>query len=70
MEPNMTEEQLLREIREHPERHRHDFNGLTVCSMVGGAISLMIMEAHAGVCGWNGSKCDVTVGPCSCGGWH
>lgn len=64
------EDAILKEIRERPELHRHDFNGLTACCMVDGAISLMIMEAHGGLTGWNGAKCDVTQGPCSCGAWH
>lgn len=64
------EDVVLKEIREQPELHRHDFDGLINCCMVNGAISLMIMETHAGLTGWNGTKCDVTQGPCSCGAWH
>lgn len=70
MQPNMTEAELLVEIRKRPELHRHNFDGLTSCCMVRGAISLQIMDAHEGICGQNGSKCDVTSGPCSCGGTH
>ena len=36
-----------------------------------GTIDLSKMEELEGSCGKNGGKgCNVTEGPCSCGGWH
>ena len=36
-----------------------------------GVIDLAKMQELEGSCGCNGGKgCDVTEGPCSCGGWH
>jgi len=41
------------------------------CMTDDGAIDLAKMEELEGSCGCNGGKgCDVTGGPCSCGGWH
>jgi hypothetical protein len=60
----------LKDIKEHPESHRHDFDGLQRCSMINGALDMMVMEAHPAL-GYNGGqKCDVSDGPCSCGAWH
>lgn len=66
----MTDSEKLKDIQEHPEKHLHDFNSLTTCCMVDGAFAIRLMDAHAGLAGWNGSKCDVKEGPCSCGAWH
>lgn len=67
----MTREELLAEIRKHPEKHRHDFEGLMRCSMVKGALDIEVMDVHSGITGSNGgTKCDVTDGPCACGAWH
>lgn len=66
-------EEILRDIKEHPERHRHDFDGLQRCCMVEGRAILRIMDAHEGLAGANvgsGRRCDVSRGPCSCGAWH
>lgn len=62
----------LKNIREHPELHRHaDMNGVHSCAFIGGAISMRIVEAHEGLHGSNGGRgCDVSSGPCSCGAWH
>jgi hypothetical protein len=68
-----TREDVLRDLREHPERHRHDFEGLQRCCFVNGALDLSLMEAHERLVdlGTNGGRrCDVTSGPCSCGAWH
>lgn len=66
----MTRDEKLKDVREHPERHRHEFPELQSCCMVNGAIDLMLMEEHPAL-GYNGGqKCDVTWGPCSCGAWH
>lgn len=60
----------LQDIKDHPEKHRHEWGGLEACCFVDGAIWSSIMEAHPPL-GWNGGqKCDVTRGPCSCGAWH
>lgn len=65
----MTHEERIRDVRAHPERHRHrDMNDLTACCMVDGAISIAILEAHEGTQG--GRRCDVQTGPCACGAWH
>jgi hypothetical protein len=69
----MTIEERMKDIREHPEKHRHSFEGLTACCMNGGALNLSLQDAHERYAplgrngGWN---CDVTKGPCSCGAWH
>jgi len=63
----------LKDIQEHPERHHHDFSGLTSCCMVEGALDLRVQDAHERYAslGTNGGQsCDVTSGPCSCGAWH
>jgi hypothetical protein len=65
------QERRRREIVSHPEKHRHDYNGLVACCMVDGALDTMLMQAHEGIYGSNGGvKCDVSSGPCSCGAWH
>jgi len=68
----MTRIELLKEIQEHPERHRHDFDALQDCCFIDGAIDLGVMQAHENVnLGMNGGiRCDVTSGPCACGAWH
>ena len=63
----------LKEIREHPEKHRHDFSGLQACCLIDGALDTAVMEAHEVYAsqGTNGGRrCDVSSGPCSCGAWH
>lgn len=68
----MTHTERLKDIKEHPEKHRHlDLNDLTQCCMTNGAIDLAAMQAHEGLQGNNGGKgCDVRSGPCACGAWH
>lgn len=63
----MTYEERRQDIREHPEQHRHSFPGLQWCCTVDGAVDTGLMEAHEGVLG---GRCDVALGPCSCGAWH
>ena len=68
-----THNSVLNDIREHHERHRHAFDGLTACCFIGGAVDIALMDAHEryASCGTNGGvRCDVTEGPCACGGWH
>lgn len=62
----------LKDIREHPERHQHDFNGLSACCVVDGVFVIRLQEAHEGISSRmnGGRRCDVTSGPCSCGAWH
>lgn len=69
--PGRTAEEVLQDIREHPEKHRHDFDGLLRCSVINGTVDPRLMEAHEGMAGANGgSRCDVSRGPCGCGAWH
>lgn len=68
-----TREEVLKEIKEHPERHTHDFGGLQACCMFNGALDLQVMDWHSEFIdmGRNGGvRCDVRSGPCSCGAWH
>jgi hypothetical protein len=70
---DVTRADRIAHIKEHPDMHKHTFDGLQRCCMVGGAIDLSIMEAHETYAktGTNGGRnCDVTRGPCSCGAWH
>ena len=63
----------VEDVRAHPERHRHDFNGLQRCCIVDGILDTRIMDAHethASTGSNGGRRCDVTRGPCSCGAWH
>ena len=66
-------DEKLKDIKEHPERHRHDFGGLHACCTIDGVVDLSLMDAHSqhvdmGTNG--GTRCDVTEGPCACGAWH
>ena len=66
-------EKVLKDIREHPENHRHDFNGLITCSTIDGHTENSLMEAHSEYAGLGsnaGIRCDVVSGPCVCGAWH
>jgi len=68
-----TREDILKDLREHPERHRHDFLGLTACCMINGALDISLTEAHSQYVnlGTNGGvSCDVSSGPCACGARH
>jgi hypothetical protein len=69
----MTSDEKRKDILEHPERHRHDFNGLTDCCTINGTVDLSLIDAHSSAAplGRNGGvACDVTSGPCACGAWH
>lgn len=72
----MTRAEKLTEIREHPERHRHqDLSELQACCITvhegTACIDLELMDAHKGtVPQRNPGGCDVIEGPCSCGAWH
>jgi len=66
-------QERVEDIKQHPEKHRHDFAGLQRCCFIDGALDMMVMEAHSqhAPTGSNGSsKCDVTSGPCACGAYH
>lgn len=66
-------EEKIKDIKEHPERHRHTFSGLQQCCIIDGALDTAVMEAHEvyASLGMNGGqRCDVISGPCSCGAWH
>ena len=69
----MTHNEKIDDIRDYPENHRHDFEGLIACCMRDRAIDLSVMEAHEKYIdiGCNGGKrCDVIEGPCACDAWH
>lgn len=63
-----TREERLKDIKTNPSNHRHTFEALQQCCMVGGALSLELMDAHEGIIGR--AECDVVSGPCSCGATH
>lgn len=63
-------ETKLKDIKDYPENHRHNFQDLQSCCMVNGAFDPLLMEAHPELGRNGGQKCDVIDGPCSCGGWH
>ena len=68
-----TREYVLKDIREHPERHRHHFSDLFSCCIIDGALDASLMEAHSQYVnlGTNGGvRCDTVSGPCACGAWH
>jgi len=62
-------EKILKDIHEHPDSHRHDFNGLVACCTIDGCVDNSLMEAHA-IRTNSGRQCDTTSGPCVCGAWH
>ena len=67
----MTHDEKLADIRQNPDKHRHDFDDLRACCMVNGALSLDLIDAHSGLLGSNGGVlCDTLEGPCACGAWH
>jgi hypothetical protein len=69
----MNREEKIQEIKEHPEKHKHTFDGLQACSMIGGSLDLLVIEAHQKYApiGTNGGvRCDTTSGACACGAWH
>ena len=66
-------QERFEDIKNHPERHRHDFSALHACCMVNGVLDMKLFAAHEEYAslGTNGGvRCDVTSGPCSCGAWH
>jgi len=67
-------EEKIKDIKEHPENHKHTFDELTACCITPeNAVDLSVMDAHSKYVdlGTNGGvKCDTVEGPCSCGGWH
>ena len=69
----MTRDEKLKDIKEHPARHRHTFEELQLCCFHDGALDLLLMaahETHASTSTNGGRSCDVSSGPCSCGAWH
>lgn len=68
-----TYEQVLEDIRTHPDNHRHDFDELQRCCYIAGAVDTRLMDAHGKFVnfGTNGGvRWDVHRGPCACGAWH
>jgi len=66
----MTFEEKLKNIREHPELHKHTFDDLITCSTINGVLDSTLLDAHPTLGRNGGQKCDVISGPCSCGAWH
>lgn len=60
-------EDVLKDLRADPERHRHNFEELRRCCLSEGALDLGLMDAHIGTVA---ERCDVTQGPCACGEVH
>jgi len=66
----MIRKERLKDILDHPEKHKHTYDELVECCMPENILDFKLIDAHPAV-GYNGgSKCDVTEGPCSCGAWH
>lgn len=59
---------MTEQEKEEILKHRHTFEELLECCTINGIIDSERMDAHC--VGYNGSKCDVIKGPCSCGAWH
>jgi hypothetical protein len=69
----MTREELINDIKNHPENHKHSFEELQNCCDINGIIDSYIMKLHSDHVdlGTNGGiRCDVVSGPCACGAWH
>jgi hypothetical protein len=68
-----TQAQVLKDIEDHPEKHKHTFQELIDCCTINGKVWHTLMTAHAEYCNIgekNGRKCDVISGCCSCGAIH
>lgn len=69
----MYKEKILKDIINHPERHRHTHNELVTCCMIDDVIDLSLIDTHSQYVdlGTNGGvRCDTTEGPCACDAWH
>ncbi len=71
----MTNKELLQDIKDHPENHRHkNLDELqNCCTDNNGVVHIHLIDAHSRFApqGINGGvACDVSEGPCSCGAWH
>jgi len=61
----------LKSIKERPEYHQHTYNDLQACCTIEGFLHLQLIDAHQGIIKNRVNyNCDVTLGPCGCGGWH
>lgn len=66
----MTLNEKIQEIKKNPSQHKHSFEELVKCCTDNlGAVNMALMEAHEGLVGPS-RRCDVSSGPCACGGWH
>lgn len=67
-----TREDVLKDIQEHPERHRHSFIELDACCTIDKVVDMALFEAHTAAVGQTngGVACDTVSGPCACGAWH
>lgn len=59
---------LIRDLAEAPQDHRHTWEELQRCCTVEGALSMQLIDAHTGF--GNGPQCDVIQGKCGCGALH
>ncbi|OGY62486.1 MAG: hypothetical protein A2745_02510 [Candidatus Harrisonbacteria bacterium RIFCSPHIGHO2_01_FULL_44_13] len=64
---------ILKDIKLHPNKHRHNLNDLIICCTIDGIVIFSLIGVHQeyvdlGVSG--GIKCDVIGGLCACRGWH
>ena len=69
----MKHQEKFEDIVKNPEKHRHTYEELIVCSMIDKVLKLSLLVAHQKYApvGMNGGiRCDVTEGPCACGVWH
>jgi hypothetical protein len=66
-----TYKKKLKHIKEHPELHQHEYDGLIRCCTIEGCVEAELIEVHKGLVPQrNPGGCDVNTGPCSCGAWH
>ncbi len=66
-------DEKIEDIKSHPENHKHSFEALRVCCMVGNVLDTSVLDAHSEYVdlGTNGgTRCDTMSGPCACGAWH
>lgn len=68
-----TYESVLQDLKDHPEKHKHNWGDLAQCCMIGGALDITLMDLHSQLVdlGTNGGvRCDTIKGPCACGAFH
>ncbi len=66
-----TRDEVLEDIKKHPESHIHNSNGLRACCTIAGYLDLALVSAHREFVNPDGTNgCSVVSGPCCCGGTH